>query len=44
MPVQARLGRQCCMPAQGSVMKAVLYACTGQCYDGSAVCLYRAVL
>ena len=30
MPVQARLGRQCCMTAQGSVMKAVLYDCTGK--------------
>ena len=24
-------------PVQGSVMKAVLYDCTGQCYEGSAV-------
>ena len=30
MTVQARLGRQCCMTAQGSVMKAVPYDCTGQ--------------
>ena len=29
------------MTAQDSVMKAVLYACTGQCYEGSAMCLYR---
>ena len=44
MPVQGSVMKAVPCACTGKVRKAVLYDCTGQCYEGSAVCLYRAVL